>query len=109
MYEYRALVRKVYDGDTITVDIDLGFDVILKNQRIRLLGIDTPEIRGEEREKGLISRNALRERIGNKWVTIKTKQDKKGKYGRWLGTIYIEQENINIWLISEGYAVVYGG
>ena len=107
MYEYRALVRKVYDGDTITVDIDLGFDVILKNQKIRLLGIDTPEIRGKEREKGLVSRNALRERIGNKWVTIKTQQDKKGKYGRWLGTIYIQEENINIWLVSEGYADVY--
>jgi len=107
MYAYRALVRKVYDGDTITVDIDLGFDMILRNQKIRLLGINTPEVRGKEREAGLASRNALRERIGNKWIIIKTQQDKKGKYGRWLGTLFIEEENVNEWLIKEGLAEVY--
>jgi micrococcal nuclease len=107
MYEYRALVRKVYDGDTITVDIDLGFDMILRNQKIRLLGINTPEVRGNEREKGLISRDALRKKIGSKWIIVKTQQDKKGKYGRWLGTIFIEEENVNEWLIKEGLAEVY--
>jgi len=107
MYEYRALVRKVYDGDTITVDIDLGFDMILRNQKIRLLGIDTPEVRGVEREQGLISRDALRTKIGSKWIVIKTQLDKKGKYGRWLGTIFINEENVNDWLISEGLAKVY--
>tara|TARA_R110001592_G_scaffold275122_3_gene542096 strand:+ start:3204 stop:3533 length:330 start_codon:yes stop_codon:yes gene_type:complete len=107
MYEYRALVRKVYDGDTITVDIDLGFDMILRNQKIRLLGINTPEVRGKEREAGLVSRNALRERIGNKWITIKTQQDKKGKYGRWLGILFLHEENINNWLVNEGLAEVY--
>ena len=107
MYEYRALVRKVYDGDTITVDIDLGFDMILRNQKIRLLGIDTPEVRGVEREQGLISRDALRTKIGSKWIVIKTQLDKKGKYGRWLGTIFINEENVNDWLIREGLAKVY--
>tara|TARA_R110000851_G_scaffold25240_4_gene72838 strand:- start:6546 stop:6869 length:324 start_codon:yes stop_codon:yes gene_type:complete len=107
MYEYRALVRKIYDGDTIRVDIDLGFGIELKNQSIRLLGVNTPEVRGEEREKGLISRDALRGKIGSKWVIIKTQLDKKGKYGRWLGTIFIDDQNVNEWLISEGLAVVY--
>ncbi len=107
MYEYRALVRKVYDGDTITVDIDLGFDMILRNQKIRLLGINTPEVRGKEREAGLKSRDALRQKIGSKWIIIKTQQDKKGKYGRWLGTLFFEEKNINEWLIKEGFAVVY--
>ena len=107
MYEYRALVRKVYDGDTITVDIDLGFDMILRNQKIRLLGINTPEIRGKQREAGLKSRDALRQRIGSKWIIIKTQQDKKGKYGRWLGTLFLESENINEWLLKEGFAEVY--
>ena len=107
MYEYKALVRKVYDGDTITVDIDLGFDVILLKQKIRLLGINTPEVRGKEREQGLISRDALRKKIGSKWIIIKTQQDKKGTFGRWLGTIYIDKENINDWLIKEGLAEEY--
>lgn len=107
MWEYRAFVRKVYDGDTITVDFDLGFDILLKNQKIRLAGINTPEVRGEQRAEGLISRDALRSRIANKWIIIKTEKDKKGKYGRWIGTVILDDENINEWLINEGYAKVY--
>ena len=108
MYEYKAFVRKVYDGDTITVDIDLGFDVVLKNQKIRLSRINAPEIRGEQRPDGLKSRDALRSMIGNKWVMIKTKKDKKGKYGRWLADIFLEDKNINDWLMTEGFASEYG-
>jgi|TARA_R110000851_G_scaffold112533_1_gene236688 micrococcal nuclease len=107
MYEYSAEVKKVYDGDTITVDFDLGFGIILRKQKIRLLGINTPEVRGESRDQGLISRDRLRERILGKTVTIKTSRDKKGKYGRWLGEVFIKDENINQWLLNEGLAVVY--
>ena len=109
MYEYRAFVRKVYDGDTITVDIDLGFEVVLRNQKIRLSKINTPEIRGAEREAGIKVRNLVRERISNKWVIIKTTKDKKGKYGRWLGEVYCDgsEESLNQWLLNEGHAVLY--
>ena len=107
MYEYRAFVRKIYDGDTITVDIDLGFDIVLKAQKIRLLRINTPEVRGEQRPEGLKSRDALRQRIGNKWIKIKTEKDKKGKFGRWLREIWFEDECINDWLLKEGLAEVY--
>ncbi len=107
MYEYKATVTKVYDGDTITVDFDLGFGIILKKQKIRLLGINTPEVRGSEKPQGIISRDALRQRILGKVVTIKTSKDKKGKYGRWLGEVFVEDENINQWLITEGYAKEY--
>jgi endonuclease YncB( thermonuclease family) len=107
MYDYMAKVIKVYDGDTITVDIDLGFGIELKKQSIRLLGINTPEVRGEEREQGLISKEALSNRILNKTILLKTYKDKKGKYGRWLGEIYLGEENLNEWLINEGYAEKY--
>tara|TARA_B100000131_G_C17658918_1_gene427314 strand:+ start:154 stop:480 length:327 start_codon:yes stop_codon:yes gene_type:complete len=107
MYEYRAFVRKVYDGDTVTVDIDLGFDVVLKGQKIRLVRINAPEVRGQQRPEGLKSRDALRDRIGNKWIKIKTQKDKKGKFGRWLGEIWIDDICINDWLIQEGLAVEY--
>ncbi len=107
MYEYKATVIKVYDGDTITVDFDLGFGIVLKKQKIRLLGINTPEVRGPERADGILSRNALRQRILDKQVIIRTSKDKKGKYGRWLGEVYVEDENINQWLITEGYAIKY--
>ena len=109
MYEYKAFVRKVYDGDTITVDIDLGFDVMLKNQKLRLYGINTPEVRGESRELGIAVRDLVRQRISNKWVTLKTHKDKKGKYGRWLAEIYEAgvEESLNDWLLNEGYAVEF--
>ena len=107
MYEYKALVTKVYDGDTITVDFDLGFGIMLKKQTIRLFGINTPEVRGIEKADGIISRDALRQRILGKQVIIKTSKDKKGKYGRWLGEVFVADENINQWLISEGYAKEY--
>lgn len=107
MYEYRAYVRRVYDGDTITVDIDLGFGMLVCNQKVRLLKINAPEIRGKERPEGLKSRDALRSQIANKWVRIKTQKDKKGKYGRWLAEVWKDDTNINEWLISEGFAKEY--
>ena len=109
MYEYRAFVRKVYDGDTISVDIDLGFEVFLKNQKLRLHGINTPEVRGESREDGLRVRDLVRERISNKWIIVKTHRDKKEKYGRWLAEIYEPgvEESLNTWLLNEGHAIEF--
>jgi len=107
LYTYRAFVRKVYDGDTVTVDVDLGWSVVLKAQKIRLVRINAPEVRGEQRTEGLKSRDALRDKIGNKWVKIKTEKDKKGKFGRWLGEIWLEDECVNDWLLKEGHAEEY--
>jgi micrococcal nuclease len=107
LYWYRAYVIKVYDGDTITVNIDLGFGIIMNDVKIRLNGIDAPEIRGDEREDGLISGKWLSERILNKWVTIKTIKDKIEKYGRYLGEIYIDGVNLNELLMNEGLAKKY--
>ena len=109
MYEYRGYVRKVYDGDTITVDIDLGFGIHFKGQKLRLLRFNAREGRGESRPLCLLSRDGRRALIGNKWVVVKTTRDKKGKYGRWLAEVFITvndtQINVNDWLITEGHAV----
>lgn len=104
MFEYNGYVKSVYDGDTITCDIDCGFGIILKKQKIRLYGINTPEVRGEEKEKGIISRDKLRERILDKNIILKTVKDKKGKYGRYLGIIFLNDENINDWLVENKLA-----
>tara|TARA_B100000963_G_C22613555_1_gene666114 strand:- start:2047 stop:2379 length:333 start_codon:yes stop_codon:yes gene_type:complete len=104
-YKYKAFVEKVYDGDTITVSIDCGFGIQLQKQKIRLYGINTPEVRGEERELGLISRDKLREKILGKTIVLNTIKDKKGKYGRYLGIIYLNDENINDWLVANNLAV----
>ena len=70
MYIYNAIITSVYDGDTVTADIDLGFEVWLKGQKLRLLNIDTPEVRGKEKAEGIVSRDALRSRILGKEVKI---------------------------------------
>lgn len=117
LYNYKASVIKVYDGDTITVDVDLGFNMIMRKQKVRLLGIDTPEVRGEEREAGLVSRDRLRELILGKEIVMRTYRDKSGKYGRWLATVYVSQYqppltptwvNVNKILVTEGLAKIYG-
>lgn len=104
MYEYKATITKVYDGDTVTAVINLGFNVSV-TEKLRLARINTPEIRGEERPDGLISRDKLRERILGKEVIIRTEKDKKGKYGRYIAEIILEDENLNDWLVTEGLAV----
>lgn len=106
-YCYKATCISVYDGDTVTLDISLGFGVTMR-EKIRLLGINTPEVRGKERELGLISRDRLRELIDGKDVIIVTHKDRGGKYGRLLATIYLDGVNINQQLVDEGLAEAYG-
>lgn len=106
MYVYKAIVTKVYDADTITIDIDLGFYTWMKNQKIRLYGINAFEVRGSEKEKGKIARDEVRRLILGKEVIIHTHKDKKGKYGRWLATVMHGGTNLNEWLVSNGHAVV---
>ena len=106
-YIYKAYVTSVYDADTIIVKIDLGFGFSFDKLKIRLYGINAPEMRGEERNEGIISRDYLRELILDKEIYLETYKDEKGKYGRYLGTIYLNEENINEKLIKEGYAKIY--
>jgi micrococcal nuclease len=108
LYHYRALVTAVYDGDTITADIDLGLHTWLRGEKIRLYRINAPELRGAERPPGLKSRDYLRSLILDKEVIIETFKDKKGKYGRYLGEVWLLQGedyiNINDDLVRKGYA-----
>jgi len=104
MYEYNAVIKEIYDGDTMRADIDLGFGVILTNQPLRLYGINAPEVTGEQRPMGLVSRDKLREMLLNKSVVIKTYKDSKEKYGRYLATVMLGTVNINDWLVENNLA-----
>lgn len=107
MFEYNAHVTSVYDADTITVNIDLGFKSGLRDVKLRLYGINAPEVRGAEKEKGRKSRDWLRDRILDKDVIIKTYRDKTGKYGRWLANVYPvddQSKSFNQMLVEEGLA-----
>lgn len=109
MYNYTIKeITKIYDGDTITAVVDLGFSVNLK-MILRLARINTPEIRGDERPEGLVSRDYLRDRLNRAVasgaaITITTIKDKTGKYGRYIADVFVDGVNINDELVTEGLA-----
>jgi len=109
LYRYRARITRVYDGDTCTADVDLGMGVWVHGEKIRLARIDAPELRGEQRVAGLAARDFLRERIHGRDVIIATQKDKKGKYGRYIGDIWVVDAsggmiNVNDELVKAGHA-----
>ncbi|MBL97902.1 MAG: nuclease [Legionellales bacterium] len=122
MYEYRATVLKVIDGDTVDVDIDLGFGIVLKDERVRIMGIDTPESRTRDKVEDLFGEAAkarVKELMGES-VVLKTQinkngEDMKGKFGRILGDFNVYHSVTDSWrmlteiLIEEGHAVAYFG
>lgn len=106
MYNYLAQITAVHDGDTVTVDIDLGFGTWLKGQKIRLAGLNAPELRLPE---GAISRDFLAELVNGRAVMIDTIKDKREKYGRWLGVLWVGRVNVNELLIAKNLAVITEG
>ncbi len=106
LYNYTGKVTKVYDGDTITVDINLGFNITFNKMKLRLARINAPEMRGVEKPLGIISRDYLAARVLHQYIKVKTIRDKKGKYGRYIAEIYDEDGvNLNDELVSNGLAV----
>jgi len=112
-YFYRAELARVVDGDTVDLKIDLGF-YMTANIRIRLEGVDTPEIRGPEKEEGKISKAFVEKKLSQaRSIFVETM--KTGKYGRWLGVIWFYEGteetalcSLNKMLLDEGLAKPYG-
>ncbi len=112
MFEYKCKLVRVVDGDTVDVDIDLGFGVWLRKQRIRLYGIDTPESRTSdpiEKVYGNAAKDFLVKWTGAGELRIKTHKDAKGKFGRILGELWTFDTNINQTLVDNHHAVRYHG
>ena len=120
MYEYRVKIIKVIDGDTVDVDIDLGFGITLTDERVRIMGIDTPESRTRDKvEKvfGKAAKQALLDMLG-KTSILKTQinrdgEDMKGKFGRILGDFIVDRNgeecSVVKALVEDGHAVDYYG
>lgn len=104
-YTYAAIVRRVIDGDTLRVDWDLGAHIWLRDVPLRLLGVDAPELRGPTRQAGIAARDWLVARLPEGTaVTIKT--EKGDAFGRYLATVWLGDENINVELTRAGHAWV---
>ena len=112
MYEYNCKIVRVVDGDTVDVDIDLGFDTWKCGERIRLYGIDTPECRtrdAEEKAAGFLAKEFVEDAL-HVGGTYRLQTKEKGKFGRYLGTIYLTDDtSINAALVTEHLAVPYHG
>ena len=117
MYEYRCNIVKIIDGDTVDVDIDLGFGVWMTNERVRLYGIDTPESRTrdlEEKKYGLLAKSFLIKMLEDEGgIVLKTHKDAEGKFGRVLGELWsttdFADKSINDYMIERHHAVAYHG
>jgi micrococcal nuclease len=116
MYQYKCKINKVLDGDTVDIDLDLGFNIVLANQRVRMAGVDTPESRTtnkEEKPRGLLSKKKLAEKLPvGSWQIIETQRSDNNddKFGRILGVFILEDgTKVNDWLIKNNYAVPYKG
>lgn len=109
MYEYKAKLKRVVDGDTIDFDVDLGFGIHF-NERFRLLGVNTPEIYGrnapEQMSEGLRAKEMVSAMIESaQSIIIRTHKDQKEKYGRYLAEIILDGKvNLNVKLIEQGWA-----
>ena len=116
MYEYKCKLIKVVDGDTVDVDIDLGFGVWLRKERVRIMGIDTPESRTSNKVEKLFGKAAskrLKEILTGKPIlktfAARDGEDMKGKFGRILGDFIVDGKLVTKYLIDEGHAVEYHG
>lgn len=109
LFHYKALITNVYDGDTCTADIDLGFGIWIRGEKLRLHRINAPEIVGASKSKGRESQKFLASLIEKKEVTLETIKDKKEKYARFLAEIWIldkggKRLNVNDLMVEQGFA-----
>ena len=106
MYEYRAIIYNVVDGDTMDFEIDLGFG-IRYDGRLRLWGYNTPEVRGEEKEAGLIVKAYLKEILEGQEVKVRTRKW-QGKFGRYIAEVFVMingmETNLGSFLADKGMA-----
>ena len=117
MYDYNVTVKRVIDGDTVDVDIDLGFGVVLRKERVRIMGIDTEESRTRDKVEDLfgeLAKARLKEILGEQTILVCKKYDAKGKFGRILGDFLLDQDDGSIKrlteiMIEDGHAVPYFG
>jgi micrococcal nuclease len=114
MYEYNCKIVRIIDGDTVDVNIDLGFAVWLNKQRIRLFGVDTPESRTRdavEKKFGIMAKNFVKGRlpVGSMQILRTRLDDSRGKFGRILGEFVLEETTLNQLLIVTNNGVPYFG
>lgn len=112
MYEYKAIIKKVYDGDTVIIDIDLGFHIWIRDQSVRVEGINTPEIRTKnllEKEVGYLVRDYVGNILKVDEEVVFLSKEIEGKFGRLLGDFQINNKKLTDVLLEKQFALPYFG
>lgn len=104
MYEYKAFIYNVVDGDTVDAEVDLGFQITMK-MRLRLFDIDAPEKFGPSKEAGMAAKAFIYDLIYGKEVIIRTEKDRSDSFGRYLATVFLGDLNINEHMVATGHAI----
>ena len=107
LYHYKAIVRSVYDGDTITVDIDLGMHSWIHEEKLRLYRINAPELTGTTKVAGRAARDFLRGLVDGKEIFVETIKDQREKYGRYLAEVWLQNTD-GLWLYVNDLLVQMG-
>lgn len=110
MYTYRCIINRVVDGDTVDIDIDLGFGVWLQNERVRIIGINTPETRTrdlEEKSAGLAASERAKQLLPVGSAQTLISEEFKGKFGRILGDFAVGDTTFGNTMLAEGHAVTF--
>lgn len=101
MWHYYATLVRVVDGDTVDLDVDLGFHIKIR-ERFRLTGIDAPEPRGATRVEGRAATAALKRLLEGRQITVTS--EKQGSFRRWLGSLMADDIDVSAWLVGQGHA-----
>jgi micrococcal nuclease len=107
VYEYKARLVEVIDGDTLKARVDLGFHVSVE-VTLRLKRIDAPELRGPDKQRGLLAKSALNAFCLGE-MTIRTEKAPGDKYGRWLAEVSVNGQSINDMMVHDGHARYWDG
>lgn len=105
-WTFGARLVRVIDGDTVILEVDTGF-ATRREERIRLLGIDAPEVVGADKAKGMAAKIALQDRLFGRQLLVVTEMEKVDGFRRYLGAIWADGVNVNEWLIEEGHATAW--
>ena len=102
MYTYECIVEKVIDGDTLDVTVDLGFCVSIQ-QRVRLYGVNAPEVHGAERFDGKAATDFVKRlvEVSQNKALIKSHKSGNDKYGRWLAEVQLTRADGTVFNLSD--------
>ncbi|MDD3793066.1 MAG: thermonuclease family protein [Candidatus Bathyarchaeota archaeon] len=103
-YSYIGYVTEIINGDSFLASIDIGLDIILTNRRIKLNGVEAPQLIGDDADAGIVAKDVLKELIFNKKVLLKIYKNVTDEYGRYIADVFFNDVFVNEYMVTNGFA-----